>query len=172
MRTWDQWMTALPADRAAQAAALLQLMQDANCPDPHSWVRSEIDEEIPQAARYRFLRTLWPDMIDSWRNIETCDAARPLLEQGVDRDQLVRVAREVAYETVFAMLYHLGDDKTDDDDPVSRLPMWRLVEVDAAGRDTGRPVDALYEDLLGMDPSGTDGADIVRYLPGPWHNTD
>src|SRR5436190_6331952 len=106
--SWDEWLAGLPAETAGRATDLRQRLVRAGCPDPDDWVRSEIDEGLPQAARYRFLRALWPEMIDSWRyGIDRLDVARPLLHQGVDRDDLVLVARAVAYETVFAMLYYL-----------------------------------------------------------------
>lgn len=64
------------------------------------------------------------------------------------------------------MLYHLADDAPTE--AVERLSAWRLAEVDSEGRPTGRTLDNLFEYLLTMDPSGTEGADIVPPLPGPW----
>jgi hypothetical protein len=97
----------------------------------------------PQAARSRFLQTLWPDMIDSWeRGVTNIPAAQRALEAGARRDDLVTLAREVAYNTVFAMLVHLDRD-------------WLLTEAD-----TGQHLHALYEDLLTLDPSGNDGCEL------------
>ncbi len=128
--------------------------------DVEGWIGSELSEGIPQLTRYRFLSTLWPGMIDCWgEGIERVPAAARSLAAGADRADLVRLARLVAYETVFAMLYHLADDHRDDCDD---LPFWELTEVDPDGRHTGRTVGGLYEDLLGLDPSGNEGADLFE----------
>lgn len=66
---------------------------------------------------------------------------------------------------MFSMLYYLGDDGRDDCDD---LPAWALVQIRTDGQPTGQVLGALFEDLLGLDPSGNDGADIVPLLPGPW----
>jgi hypothetical protein len=63
------------------------------------------------------------------------------------------------------MLYYLDDDGRDDCDD---LPAWALGQTRADGQPTGQVLPALFEDLLGLDPSGNDRADIVPLLPGPW----
>ncbi len=168
VNSWDGWLASLPVEVAARAVRLRERLEAAGCPDAELWVVSEVDGGIPQAARYRFLSSLWPKVIDSWREgIDRLPAAQPLRHQGVDRDDLVRLARAVAYETVFAMLYHLADDAPSQ--AVERLPGWRLLEVDDEGRPSGRTLDNLFEDLLTMDPSGLEGTDIVPPLAGPWN---
>jgi hypothetical protein len=135
------------------------MLTQVDCPDPDAWVRSEITENIPQAGRYRFLHQLWPRMIDSWRDgIPSIPAGRRAMEAGADHDDLVQLARAIAYETVFGMLYHLDDD--DPDEPAKALPFWRLNEIDPTGIPTGRSIDGLYESLLGLDPSGREGQDL------------
>lgn len=157
--TWQDWLAQLPPDTAHRAQELLRTLTDVGCPDPAGWVRSEIDENIPQAARYRFLHQLWPRMIDVWHGgIGSIPAARRALEAGADHEDLVRLARAVAYETVFAMLVYLDDDQPGAS--AEALPSWWLGEVDPAGILTGRPVQGLYEDLLTSDPSGSDGQDL------------
>jgi hypothetical protein len=118
---------------------------------------SELSENIPQLARYRFLHSLWPQMIDSWRDEGVIDipAARRAIDSGASPDDVAQIARAVAYETVFAMLAHLAGQESAED-----LPTWALTEVDAAGRPTGRHLDMLHEDLLLLDPSGQDGQDL------------
>jgi hypothetical protein len=69
--SWDEWLTTLPTDHAVRATDLRRRPQEAGCPDPEAWAQGEIDEDSPQAARYRFLRSLWPTMIDSWRGAST-----------------------------------------------------------------------------------------------------
>lgn len=49
------------------------------------------------------------------------------------------------------MLYHLEDADGDDD-----LPAWELVEAGPPGR----TVNGLFEDLMTLDPSGAEAADL------------
>lgn len=138
-------------------ARLVTALQVMRCPDPESWAQSEIDENIPQVARYRFLHQLWPRLIDGWPNgLNNIPAARRALADGANEQDLALLVRAVAYETVFGMLYHLDDDSLD----AAGLPHWALMELDESGKLTGRPVQALYEDLLALDPSGRDGQDL------------
>ncbi|GAA1779860.1 hypothetical protein [Luedemannella helvata] len=105
-------------------------------------------------------------MIDTWRrDTERNRIARSLLADGAGREELIQFARAVAYDTVFSMLYYLEDDGRDD---CNDLPAWALVQTAADGQPTGRVLGGLFEDLLSLDPSGNEGADIVPQLPGPW----
>ncbi|AVT34191.1 hypothetical protein C6361_05355 [Plantactinospora sp. BC1] len=132
-------------------------MEELGCADPHGWTRSEIEENLPQLARYRFLRTLWPRMIDGWHDgITNIPAARRALDAGASRPDLTQLARAVAYETVFAMLQHLGDDER----ATAEVPSWTLAEISRTGHITGRQLDGLHEDLLALDPSGREGQDL------------
>jgi hypothetical protein len=157
--TWQDWLGQLPADSARRAQELRRTLTDAGCPDPAGWARSEVSENIPQAGRYRFLRQLWPQMIDGWHDvIGNLPSAQRALEAGANRDDLVRVARAVAYETVFSLLSYLDDDQPDE--AATSLPSWWLGEVGQDGVPTGRTIQGLYEDLLGLDPSGREGQDL------------
>lgn len=151
------WLQQLPTDARERARWLLGALAQLGCDDPVGWARSEIEEDIPQLARYRFLRTLWPQLIDSWcTRITNLPAARRAFEAGASHDDLTRLSRAVAYETVFGMLYHLADD----DQSADELPSWALTEISPAGNATGRLLDGLYEDLLTLDPSGHEGQDL------------
>lgn len=156
---WDDWLGTLRRADARRAAQLRDRLKNAGCPDAEGWAMSEIAEDLPQAARYRFLHPVWPRMIDSWRQgIESVPAAQRLLATGVSRDELIQLARTVAYETAFAMLDHLDDD--DPTDALRDLPSWVLIELDQNSKPTRRAVKGLYEDLLGLDPSGHEGNDL------------
>jgi hypothetical protein len=156
---WQDWLAQLPQDTARRAQDLRQKLADAGCLDPDGWARSEISDNIPQASRYRFLHQLWPQMIDGWHDgVDNILAAQRALEAGADRDDLVRLARAVAYDTVFSMLFYLDDDQPDE--PAKALPSWWLSELDQTGNPTGRAIQGLYEDLLSLDPSGLDGRDL------------
>jgi hypothetical protein len=148
------WLQQFPADTRQRAQRLLHALNELGCDDPEGWARSEVEENIPQLARYQFLHTLWPQMIDSWRDgITNIPAAQRAQRAGASRDDLTQLAQAVAYETVFAMLSHLADD----DQATDSLPSWTLTETDPAGTPTGRSLDSLHEDLLALDPSGQEG---------------
>ncbi|WP_455351442.1 hypothetical protein [Streptomyces sp. SYSU K217416] len=133
--------------------------------DPQSWARSEAEENIPQLARYRLLRMLWQD-IDGWssaapdwigtfqRDGSAAGAVERALRLGVTPDDLGAVAREVSRETVFALLHRLCDPTGEDlgAGVEEQLPGWCLAETSPSGEHTGRHLDALYEDLNGLDP--------------------
>lgn len=105
------------------------------------------------ATREEFLAQLWRDVINApmtgdWidntiaLNNRSPDAPfadlGPVLERllaaGVDRRDLSLIARAVSYDTVFSVLYMLGDPGVDRDDN-----------------------KMMHEELLTSDPSGSDG---------------
>lgn len=157
MRDPQASLQQLPTDVRDRARSLLDVLDQLGCDDPDGWARSEIEADIPQLARYCFLRPVWPQMIDGWRNgITDIPAARRALDAGADPHDLTQLARGVAYETVFAVLCHLADEDRDTD----RLPSWALTETSPSGEPTGRRLDGLHEDLLTLDPSGREGQDF------------
>lgn len=104
-------------------------------------------------TREEFLRAVWERAIDPWARGSWVDAlvaeaqARPdgsfadagqavarLLAAGAGRDDLAAVARSVAYEVAFSLLYMLDDPGVD-----------------------GGDVFMLHESLLSADPSGREG---------------
>ncbi|HEX8864555.1 MAG TPA: hypothetical protein VF821_02755 [Lentzea sp.] len=119
--------------------------------DPEGWAHSERTENIPQLARFRFLRGMW-SIVDRYGPstgtvYETGEAARGrLLALGADPADLQALARMVAHESLFSALYFLDDPTSDGDIP--DLPGWALIETDGDEL-TGRLVQGLYED---MDP--------------------
>jgi hypothetical protein len=156
--------------------------------DPEGLARVEMDEGVPHLAKFRLLRGLWSEHIDAQRDSAATwiantrrelqrdsdrpfsDAGQVLLrlvdELGVSPEEIGTLARWLAFETIFGVLYRLEEpDLAEDDVPEmlqEQLPSWLLVEV--TGRDpvpTGRTLVGLHEDLLGLDPSGRDGR------PGP-----
>ena len=87
-------------------------------------------------------------------------AARRLLDAGADRDDLVLLARAVAYEAVFAAVDEL--DCGGDVDAGGVDVGWAVMESGEDGPPTARRLSGLHEDLLMVDPSGRDGADLWR----------
>ena len=149
----EAWLRQLPDSDRRHAEGLLRELATLGCRDPYSWAGAEIEADIPQLARYRFLHDLWPRLIDAWPDAVTGhEAARRAVRAGASPDDLGALARTVAYETVAAMLVHLADEH-----PPADLPSWRLTEVDATGAPTGRGLLGLDTDLPALDPSTPQG---------------
>ncbi|GGT48048.1 hypothetical protein P6B95_19110 [Streptomyces atratus] len=138
--------------------------------DAAGWADSEAEENIPQLARYRFLRMVWQD-IDGWSTAapDWVEAYRKdglaggavgrALALGLTPGDLGEIAREVAKETAFGLLYGLADPADGDLPPEveQQLPGWCLAELTPQGEPTGRILDALYEDLDEVEPQGPAG---------------
>jgi hypothetical protein len=172
----QDWMLQLSAADQRRAVELMELLTRARIPDAEGHARSEIQEDIPQAARALFLRSLWPTIIDrylrelSWVDeaidayqrqpdgafADACAVLERMKAAGTSAEDLGRLARYVAYGSIFRLLYHLD---LGSDQEFEGGPGWQLMEVDTAtGQLTGRMVAGLYEDLLTMEPTGREGS--------------
>lgn len=143
--------------------------------DPESWAHYEVTQNSPQLARFCFLRSLWPRMIDAWRDepawidayiaearrapwgafSDAGQALQHMTAAGALPDDITSVARAVAYRVVFDLLYHLDYGAMEGFE--DSTPNWRLVELDAEGNPTERGMEGLHEYILSMDPSGREG---------------
>lgn len=158
---WQSWLSGLVPSKRSAAETLRTRFEALGAVNASDWARSEINENQPQLARFVLLRSLWRGAIDSWAASEALDqvaAARRLLDAGADRNDLVVLARTVAYEAVFAAVDELdcGADPNASGVDVG----WVVMEAGEDKSPTGRPLAGLHEDLLSMDPSGRDGADL------------
>jgi hypothetical protein len=170
----------IPQDKQQEYERLVELLRGAGAPDPEAWASSEIQNNSAQLARYCFLRSLWPRIIDSWRDepdwmvhyVTTAEnrprsafadaglALKRLQALGASDLDIGRIARAVAYAVVFDLLYHLGygSDPSLAEQFPEQYPGWALMELGADGELTGRDLDGMHESLLTMDPSGRDGS--------------
>ncbi|MGW5366638.1 hypothetical protein [Actinopolymorpha pittospori] len=149
------------AETNARLAALTERMAALGADDPEGWARSEINENIPQQARYLVLRRVWEDIV-AWREPEVLGRVPPaarLLAEGASPATVTTALMTAAYEAAFAVV-SIVDEGCDPEAP-DDAPGWALVEVDPGGRPTGRDVGGLHEDLLGTDPSGQEGRDFL-----------
>lgn len=170
---FEEWLAALAPSRRQEALELLHKLNALGVDDAESRVRSEVSEGIAQFARYLVLRGIWPDHIDSWvRNPKAwvehtmkaaesqpdgdfAEAGRAVgraLAAGVSMTDLGAIARMIAFETAFGVVNHIDEGH----DPAAGVdaPGWLLVETDADGSPTGRPISGLHEDILSMAPTG------------------
>lgn len=139
--------------------ALTERLRRLGAPDPEIWARSECEEGIPQTAAYVALRNLWPDLIHPWRDpavLMRIPATKALIDAGATAEAVSEAMCLAAYEAVFGTLRELdGSDAPDD------APHVHVTEVDVDCKPTGREVGGLYESLLGLDPTGQEGADFL-----------
>ncbi|WP_234440371.1 hypothetical protein [Streptomyces rimosus] len=157
----QEWLNSLDVPSRAVAQSLGARFGALGVTDSADLIKSEVLEDLPQLARYVLLRSLWRDAIDGWSapgSLEQLPAAQRLLAAGADREDLGRVARAVAYEAVFVTLDAL-DAGCDMDTPGVDVG-WVVMESGEDGSPTGRALSGLHEDLLTMDSSGRDGADL------------
>jgi hypothetical protein len=148
---------------------LAALFRRLRAPDPDNWARSQIDEGIPQLARYVFLRQAWRNVVSeddpTWIT-KAIDAAlaRPnepyagvghalakLRKRGATDQELTDLVRGMQAELLFSFCYLLEDPGELEPD-VSHIA-WALAQVDDAGNVLGG-IAGLHESVLETDPTG------------------
>ena len=150
-------------------AQLTQLFRQAGASNPEQWARSEIDEDIPQLARFLFLRQAWRSVVSAgdttWVDQQIAHslahqdapgaslgiALQRLLKQGCSREDLTEVARTMQWELLHSLCYLLSDPSIEEAD--LQQVSWALVEVGADGK-FGRVIGGLHESVLETDPNG------------------
>jgi hypothetical protein len=154
------------ADKLARLARLFEL---AGARDPALWASSEINENIPQLARFLFLRQAWRGVLSeadvAWIDNQIAASKRdtqapgaavgPALERclatGCSREDLLEIARTAQWELLHSICYLLSDP--DIQEPELQHISWALVEWDPKGR-PGRQIAYLHESVLETDPTG------------------
>ncbi len=149
-------------------AALTRLLELAGAPDPAAWAKSEVQENIPQLARFMFLRQAWHCIVSegdaTWidkhiaaskQNSQSPGAALgPALERclatGCSRQDLLEVTRTAQCQVLHAICYLLSDPSIEE--PELQHIAWALVEVGPEGH-PGRQLGSLHESVLETDPT-------------------
>ena len=134
---------------------LVERFRRLGCHDPEGWARSEIQEGIPQLARFVFLRQLWALVVP--RNDRRAlnrfagpnddgrgGALRRLKDAGASPDDLLIVVREAQSEVVRQAAYLL--DQCDEPGQDFVDVKWALYELDSSF-DPMRPIGGLHESV-------------------------
>lgn len=137
--------------------------------DPEDWARSQVEEGIPQLARFLFLRQAWRQIVQeddsSWIDA-SIDRARShpeepyagvghalgkLRARGATKEGLTDVVRGMQAQLLFSICYLLEDPG--DVEPEAGDVGWVLAQVDQEGTvlDT---IGGLHESVLETDPTG------------------
>ena len=136
------------------AETIGRLLAALGAEDPHGWAESEVEETLPQLARYRLLRALSQD-IEAWDTASVASLRdRSMAGEARATDPVAEaawIARAVARETVFGVLYRLADSDALPTALRQQMPGWVLMETTPAGELTHRVLDALHEDLDTLD---------------------
>lgn len=142
----------------ARLNALVELLRAAGADEPVGWARSEVSENIAQAARFSFLRAVWRDL-ERWRDPQFVDAYLEEIElDDLARAQIRKVLARVAFQVSFEVVMVI--DNGEDLDGPEGMPGWRLMELGHDGEPTGRDVGGLHESFLEVDPLGVEAEDI------------
>jgi hypothetical protein len=136
--------------------------------DPERWARSQVEEGIPQLARFLFLRQAWQQVVPeddhAWISAEIAAAAdepdAPLagvghalarLKAGGAADgDLTDLVRGMQASLLSGICYLL-DDPGLDDEPEAADVSWALCQFTDEGAVV---IDGLHESVLETDPSG------------------
>ncbi len=149
---------------------LTELFRKVGATDPEEWAESQIEEGIPQLARYLFLRQAWRQVVikegdGGWIDNQIRAAQkRPndpyagvghalakLRARGATDEELTDVVRGTQAEALAGFCYLL-DDPGELEPEVSDMA-WALVQLDAKGEPLSC-INALHESVLELDPTG------------------
>ncbi|HEY8065110.1 MAG TPA: hypothetical protein VIF40_10345 [Methylosinus sp.] len=148
------------------AQELSALFQSLGARNPKAWAKSQIEENIPQLARFLFLRQAWKFVVTEgdagWiSDIKNIDPNAPggsaitsinkLIKGSGDEDSLTTVVRVMQWRLLHS-LCQLLDDPGDIENEAGDIA-WRLFEVD----ENDRPISimgGLAESVLETEPSG------------------
>lgn len=140
--------------------------------DPEVWARSQVQEGIPQYARFVFLRQMWksvtPEGDSTWIEEAIAGAERrsrdpgaslgPILKRmlaaGLSREDISEFARVMQWQTLAGIAYQIDDSSIVSYPSESTPPVhWALCEVTEEG-EVKHIIDALHESVLDVEPSG------------------
>ncbi len=148
---------------------LTELFRKLGARDAEDWATSQIEEDIPQLARFLFLRQAWKCVVSeddpSWiTNVIAAAEKRPndpyagaghalrkLRERGATNEELTDLVRAMQAEALFGFCYLLEDPG--DVEPEAANVRWALVQTDEAGEVMGS-IPGLHESVLEVDPTG------------------
>ena len=145
---------------------LSEIFRKLGARDPEEWARSQLKENIPQLARFLFLRQAWKLVIGendlAWiskmRQIDTKEpggdigpAITRLLGGSGGETDLTRIVRIMQWKLLFGLCYLIDDPG--DIEWEARDIAWRLFQID----ENEHPIaiiGGLAESVLETEPTG------------------
>ena len=146
---------------------LTEIFRKLGAQDPKEWAESEINEGIPQLARYIFLKGAWDGVVpdnEKWienvlGNYDEGDdspysgighSLKKMTECGVPQKHITELVRCIAAEMIFHIGYLLDDPSSVEGNEYIN---WALMQLD----DNDEPINTisgLHESVLETDPTG------------------
>ncbi len=149
---------------------LVDLFRRLGASEPEDWAHSQVREDIPQLARFLFLKQAWANVLPEGNTAWIEDAIRLAQVEpnapyaglgaalarckaaGASPEDLTEIARCVQAELLFAIAYLLEGPPGDLDIDVN--VSWGLFETDEHGHPTKYRIGDLHESVLELDPTG------------------
>ena len=150
---------------------LASVFRKLGADDPEGWANSQVEEGIPQLARFLFLRQAWRDIVSTdnhhwigaYINAFDADPTGPyggvgwalkrLQAKGATSEELSHLVRGMQAELLFSICYLL-EDPGDLEEEVSDMH-WQLFLLDEDDQPIS-PISSLHESVLEMDPTGNE----------------
>lgn len=149
-----------------KANELTELFRKLGARNPADWANSQLDENLPQLARFLFLREAWRLVVGdgdpSWIKARISDdpagpggeigpALKRLLAAGAAESDMTVVVRTMQWRLLFG-LCQLLDDPGNLEKEVRDIA-WRLFQIDEDDQPTA-VISGLHESVLETDPTG------------------
>ena len=168
-----QWLESLDVPDRVKADRMIALLEQFGAKDPVGWVRSEMQEDIPQVARFLFLHEIRSQLVDNYTyggltepvpthlrpaEIEAKgeEAYKRLIEAGANPHDIEDVGRGEACRTVWNFLCLLDGVLESEYEDIEDAPRWMLSEVTGPigeGELTGRCLDGVHENFSSLYPT-------------------
>jgi hypothetical protein len=152
---------------------LTALFRKLGADDPEGWARSQIREDIPQLARFLFLRQAWKLVVSEddreWISAAQGDdpnapggdlgpAIGRILAAGGAESDLTKIVRVMQWKLLFGLCYLLDDpdhmrDECEIFEKEARDILWCLFQVDENDHPVA-VVGGLHESVLETEPTG------------------
>ena len=169
----QEWLESLDTQERTKADRMVALLARFGADDPVSWVRSEMQENIPQVAKFLFLHEIRSRLVRDFSyggstrpeapqlnpaQIEARgeEAYRRLLDSGASPKDIEDVTRDAACRTVWEFISLLDGVLESEYDDIEDAPRWVLAEVTGPLEDsklTGRCLDGLHESFGALYPT-------------------
>ena len=172
--TPQEWYESLDDKTRKTADQKIEILKQFNADDPLGWVSSEMRENIPQVARFLFLHRVrsevlngylpfaLPESMDFEKSLPPLkrlqvgeEAFTRLIASGVNREDLIRIARAAACSAIFNFVEMLDGISYSDNDNAVDSPNWALMEIvkeNDKQESTGRILGGLHESIWGLYP--------------------
>lgn len=146
---------------------LTDIFKQFGARDPEGWAASEIEEGIPQLARFLFLKGAWEGVVpdnDDWIDhvMSRYDpkesgpysgmlhSIKEMVDAGVSKKAITEFARCVGGEMIFNISYLMSDPSAVEG---NEYVNWGLFITDEEGYPV-KELEGLYESVLDTDPTG------------------